>query len=458
MPRLGGTAEPIDSGAALVDGPGRTIIARGDTTLIRAEDGRETVLWVGLRELHSFAWRPDGRMVAWVRGNQDYNYSWGNISPSQVWVAPLGGTAVAVTDSTSLNTQPAWLPNGTLLFISNRDGARDIYALRIAEDGRPIGTPLRLTTGLEPFSVSPSADGRTLAYDRLLLRRNLYALPIPTSGVASMKDAVPLTTGNQTIETLSVTRDGRTLIFDSNLKGRQDLYVMSTAGGEVRRVTRGGTDNFSPDPSPDNREIAFHTIRNTTRDIYVVGIDGSGERALVDDGAESFHPAYSPDGLTIAYSDLATTSTTRVIRRKSLDAEWGPPETLPIPNGFGPRWSPDGRYIAYFTHARPGGIGIYELGGTARQLMPPDTFGLEYPSWPEWSADSRSIYFRAFDADDAEGLYQVDLAGGRPRLLIRFDDPTRTVFLGAIPHDGKRFYFAAGELESDIYLMDLVTK
>ncbi len=456
IPRLGGQAAPADTGAALVAGPGRRVMARGDTTLVVAEDGTETVLYIGFPDLHSFAWRGDGSMVAWVRGNRDYNNSWGNVSPSQVWVAPVGGTPVPVTDSTSLNVKPAWLPDGTLLFISNRDGARDVYAVRLTESGAPRGAPLRLTTGLEPFSVSPSADGRTLAYDRLLLRRNIYALPIPGRGSVSIRSAAPLTSANQTVEMASLSGDGTQLVFDSNIEGRQDLYIMPAAGGEPRRVTRDGFDDFSPDFSPDAREIVFHTIRNTTRDIHVIGSDGTGEVVLVDDAAESFHPAFSPDGLAVVYSDLADSSTTRVVRRDAIGAPWGTPEALPIPDGFGPRWSPDGTALAYFTHARPGGIGIYRFGGEARQLMPPDAFGLEYPSWPEWAPDGRSIYFRAVDAKGIEGLYQVDLDGGAPRLVVRFDDPARSVFLGSIPIGNGRFYFVAGELESDIFLMDLV--
>lgn len=458
VPRLGGQAVPADTGAAPVAGPGRRVLARGDTTLVIADDGTETVLYIGFPDLHSIAWRPDGSMVAWVRGNRDYNNSWGNVSPSQVWVAPIGGVPVPVTDSISLNVKPAWLPDGTLLWISNRDGARDVYALRLGVRGVPRGAPLRLTTGLEPYSVSPSADGRTLAYDRLLLRRNLYALPIPARGAVSISIAEPLTSANQTVESASISRDGRQLVFDSNLEGRQDLYIMPASGGEPRRVTRDGFDDFSPDFSPDGREIVFHTIRTTTRDIHLIRSDGTGEVVLVDDAAESFHPAFSPDGLAVAYSDLADSSTTLVVRRDAIGAPWGSPEALPIPDGFGPRWSPDGSAIAYFTHARPGGIGIYRFGGEARQLMPPEAFGLEYPSWPEWAPDGQSIYFRAFDDDGVEGLYQVGLDGVAPRLVVRFDDPSRSVFLGSIPVGNGRLYFAAGELESDIYLLDLVAR
>lgn len=43
-------------------------------------------------------------------------------------------------------------------------------------------------------------------------------------------------------------------------------------------------------------------------------------------------------------------------------------------------------------------------------------------------------------------------------LLVRFDDSSRAVFVGAIPASNGMLYVAAGELESDIYLLDLVRK
>ena len=53
-------------------------------------------------------------------------------------------------------------------------------------------TRKRLTTGLDAYSISIADDGRTLAYDRMIVRQNIYAIPIPASGVASVRDARPI--------------------------------------------------------------------------------------------------------------------------------------------------------------------------------------------------------------------------------------------------------------------------
>ncbi|MFL5507288.1 MAG: protein kinase domain-containing protein, partial [Gemmatimonadales bacterium] len=145
MPRLGGQAVAADSNDARAILAGLVPYQRGDTFGVRSADGREQVLRIGFIDVHSFVMRRDGGAVAFVVGNADYLSAEGNVSPSAVWVTPVGGTAVRVTDSTSLNVSPVWLPDGTLLFVSNRDGPRDIYAVRLDRVGRPREQPVRLT-------------------------------------------------------------------------------------------------------------------------------------------------------------------------------------------------------------------------------------------------------------------------------------------------------------------------
>jgi Tol biopolymer transport system component len=91
--------------------------------------------------------RRDGEALAFVAGNLEGLLNWGNIAPSAIWVVVAGHAAVRVTDTTSLNASPAWLPDGSLLFVSDRDGARDIYALRIDRAGHHRETAARLTIG-----------------------------------------------------------------------------------------------------------------------------------------------------------------------------------------------------------------------------------------------------------------------------------------------------------------------
>jgi Tol biopolymer transport system component len=78
------------------------------------------------------------------------------------------------------------------------------------------------------------------------------------------------------------------------------------------------------------------------------------------------------------------------------------------------------------------------------------------PLMPYWSADSRTIYYKGYDEQERSSIWAVPLAGGTPRPLIRFDDPTRPSTRREFATDGKRLYFVIAEPQSDIWLMELL--
>jgi TolB protein len=432
----------------------RELEHRGDSLFARDADGRMTFLAAG-PEIHSPAWSSDGSRLAFVRGNREFilSYGLGNVATSEIWVVPVGGAPVRVTDGGSLNLSPAWLPDGRLLFISDREGPRDVYLARLNRSGALASEPVRLTTGLEPFSLSVSADGSTLAYDRFRLNRNIFTLPIPTSGAISIRRAEPLPSVNQVVEGIGISRDGRWLAFDSNLDGAQQIYVMPASGGEPRRVTSDPVGAFAPDFSPDGLQIAFHSQRHATRDIYVVNVDGTGEQRVTDDSAESFQPSFSPDGLHLAYLNNPPHGV-YLLRRDSVGGRWRSAGLLASGAGV-PRWSPEGSRLVF---GAPRRISILMLNGTIRTLYEQKEGAPRSARWPEWSQDGRTIYFRATGPDGVDGLYAIPSAGGSPRRVVSFDDPRLRVGGPAVTIGNGLFYLPVAEMESDIYIMDVTRR
>jgi hypothetical protein len=76
-------------------------------------------------------------------------------------------------------------------------------------------------------------------------------------------------------------------------------------------------------------------------------------------------------------------------------------------------------------------------------------------AFPEWSSDAQTVYYKLTDSDGTAVLRAVPVAGGTPRLLVRFDDPSRPSNRIEFTTDGERFYFTIGRQESDIWLMEL---
>jgi serine/threonine-protein kinase len=460
IPRRGGPTRRLGSRAIWGVHGDRVVYTQRDSIFVRLlEGGEPTFVAYAPPDPHSLIWSADGSKLAYVQGNFAFisvaDGDLGNVAPSSIWIVPVdGGDPAQVTDHPSLNVSPVWLPDGRhLLFVSNRDGARDVYVLPIDGAGRPRGEPIRVTTGLDPHSVSVSADGSTVIYSRFMFRRNVWAIAIPETGSVSISEATPVTVGNQIVENHGVSVDGRWLTFDANLEGSQDIYVMPVEGGEPRRVTWDPGADFHPDFSLDTGEIVFYSSRHGSRDLFLVTTEGTNEVRLTADPGEERHPAFSPDGLRIAFESTGTGRyEIDVVRRDSVGGTWSDPRQLTRAGGHLPRWSPDGRQIVY---EASNAIGIMSLNGKARRLLDGDAAGLFRIGFPDWH--DGFIYFSGADSAGVLGIYQMPAEGGWPRLVVRFDDPTKDVWLPYSVGDNKIFLSLA-EYESDIYAMDLSTK
>ena len=221
-------------------------------------DGKSLRLIAQGGELHSLAWSPDGRWIAYAKGNRqslEAGFYFGNAGKSAIYlVAAAGGQPIPITDDRSSSTSPAWLRGGrTLLFVSDREGGRDIYLAHLSRSGAP-GNVSRLTTGLNPSAITLSVDGRHLLYSLFSESSNIWALPIPVSSPVSVSEARPVTAGNQVIEGFDVSPDARWLAFDSDRSGNPDIYRIPVAGGEPEQLTTDSGSDFGPlwSPRPGN--------------------------------------------------------------------------------------------------------------------------------------------------------------------------------------------------------------
>jgi dipeptidyl aminopeptidase/acylaminoacyl peptidase len=77
---------------------------------------------------------------------------------------------------------------------------------------------------------------------------------------------------------------------------------------------------------------------------------------------------------------------------------------------------------------------------------------------PTWSPDGKGLYFKSHDVNGRASFWYVPVSGGRPRLLVRFDDPDRPSFRFNFGTDGKRFFFAINDRQSDIWVAEVSKK
>jgi len=461
--KLGGTSTPISvlsdphfTHTWSPDGA-RVAFSRGGDSLFAYSSGDTEPQLLGVHTLdpwtpHSFAWSPDGQLLAYVNANEFWRSS-GNLSNSSIWLIDAnGGEPVAITSQEHMNLSPQWLPDSRhIVFISDRDGPRGIYLVEVGIDG-PLEDVQSVAGSSDPHSISLSKDGKKLAYSKFQLRQNIWSIPIPRSEVLSIKDAQPVTTGNQVIESHDLSPDGRFITFDGSRLGNADIYRMPLEGGTAQLIADLPRDAFAPDWSPDGTEIAFHSAmtEGTLSDLFVVSANGGDPRLIVDFPGFDINPAWSPDGLHITFRSRGPQRDDPfaiwIVSRESIGDVWGDPVRLADFPCWVTDWAPDGESLVCDAGSE---LVIVSKAGEMVTRFDPQM----NPSIPHFSPDGSEVYFLV-RFGPAPGVWSFPVTGGEATQLVAFDDPSLSVF-PALTVGPDHFYLTISEYESDIYVMDL---
>ena len=465
---IGPLGDALVSAAAWSPDGSEIAAVRDDSMFVLSADGvRQRFLARG-RELHSCDWSPARTWIACVSGNNTYvqpGAFFANQSPSRIVLISSDGRIAPILDSTSSLQNPRWASDGSrLFFVSNRDGPRDIYAVGVRADGRLRGDPDRITTGLGVHSFSLDAANSRLAYAVYQERANLWSLAVPQSGPVSLDGAEQLTSGSQVIEVMRAGIGRPWVYYDSDLSGNGEIYRIGVMGGEPERLTHAPSDEYAATASPDEQEFAYHSFRTGSRDIFVQKIGAREPEQLTSSPDQECCPVWSPDGRQIAYSEFGPAGGLFIMRRDA-NGRWGKPVRR-LDRGFLHFWSPDGNTIALASgQSIRGSFQVERLelipsdSGDARTIYAvTDTINDPIVEDPHWAPDGRGLYFKSHDQTGQASIWYVSVGGGRPRLLVRFDDPERPSYRLNISTDGKRFFFTINDRQSDVWIADVSQK
>jgi Tol biopolymer transport system component/predicted Ser/Thr protein kinase len=206
--------------------------------------------------------------------------------------------------------------------------------------------------------------------------------------------------------------DGTTIAFHSERDGNTEIYVMNPDGSDQHNLTNNHAGDYHPTWSPDSTKIAFGSDRDGKAEIYVMNADGSNVVRVTHDNDNNGWAAWSPDGGRIAYSSSRDGNPEIYV----INVDGSNPVRLTNnpANDTAPAWSPDGTQIAFMTN-RDGHWQIYAMnvdGSNQRNLT--NTGSNDW--WPAWSPDGTKIAYIS-DRDGKGEIYVMDTSGANQQRL-----------------------------------------
>jgi Tol biopolymer transport system component/C-terminal processing protease CtpA/Prc len=242
-----------------------------------------------------------------------------------------------------------------------------------------------------------------------------------------------------------------------------DIWVVSAKGGEAHLLVSNPAEESRPLYSPDGARLAFVSTRTGGGDIYILTLaSGELKRLTFDDGLDQLD-SWSRDGKWIYFSNG-----THDVGRKNdvyrVSSEGGTP--MPVTadrftNEYQGAPSPDGLSVAFaargngdqqwwrhgHSHLDESEIWLRKDGTAGAYEKLVDLNGRN--NWPMWAPDGKQLYFMS-DRTGTENIWSLPV-GAKPKQVTKFTNGR--VLWPSMGYDGKAIVF-----ERDFKIWQLDTK
>ncbi len=251
--------------------------------------------------------------------------------------------------------------------------------------------------------------------------------------------------GPQSLAHPTFSPDGDRIAYQVDFEGDEnhDVVVVRSNGMNAKKITDGVEDNSEPEFSPDGGRVSFVSNRvKDTENLYLISSRGGKIRRLTNERLPVRQYSWSPDGRWIAYltgvgdedyislADTKNLKTKRVLQKKnvehSLAGEWGGPAP----------WSPDGKKLLFVSNEHDSqDIGQYDITTKRMKWLVRSKSDKHQPMW---SCDGRRLAY--LEIDDPNIVVKVK-SGNSTRVVSPKDGTSRA--LHWLP-DGKGLVFVNG--------------
>ncbi|PYV98155.1 MAG: hypothetical protein DMG89_12020 [Acidobacteria bacterium] len=255
--------------------------------------------------------------------------------------------------------------------------------------------------------------------------------------------------------------DGKTIVFVSNISGRNNLWLVPAEGGWPMQLTVSDQRQMAPAWSPDGKWIAYQSDYDGDEqwDIFFVS-PKTGQVVNVTNTREvaELRPTWSPNGRYVAYMVKPKTSSVYEIdvfdtlMRQTKHVTTGTPKEK---MNVGPIWSKDGKFIVYTQEQAKGtdsNIFIAELATGKSTVLTPHE-GEHLYSANDISPDGKRVLITSNAGNGYENVGLLDIASKKVEWLTQ---DKWEISGGYFSPDGRIVAWTANvDGNSDIYLRDL---
>lgn len=444
----------------------RFSLPRGDLEVIAELEGAESI-----------SLSPEDRFVVYdqmIPGDGG-NYDIGMLSLD-------AGTSVPLIRHPANDVLLGWAPKShEVLFLSDRDGTVDAWAIQVSEHG-PEGPPQLLQRNMgQAKALGFSRDGSFFfsSYKRWF---STGVAPFDlASGTVATESSKGILGSNMPA---AWSPDGEYLAFVPEIEGpkgsggpyRRPLHIYHIASGSGRELAS-HLQTRNPQWSPDGRLIVL-SARDTLRDrdrysggLFVVDTRSGGvSQVLKLDPAtrtsfwSDLSAVWAPEGGAIIYAlyDNALKEG-RLIRR---DLESGEEQELLRDSTLTSRQfalSPDGRRLAFSLRSAASGYndGIHSGGrlmimnldnGRVEELHRIPEQGRVYSL--QWSPDGKYVLYTKRDPEENRtSVWRVAVAGGAAGKTWTVEEDCYDAYLSLSP-DGRRVAYTTYHQENEVWVME----
>ncbi len=344
-----------------------------------------------------FRWSYNGTFIAYTRDDIDReNYN----RTSHIWIYSVpSGETYQLTNTPSGESGPHWLPDGRLLFNSEREGIEKVYV------------------------ISPSGGEASRYYDDETA---------PVTGVFSNDHSkIAYTERDESPdkkEREKLAEEGYdSYQWDADQTEFIQIWIYDLAAKSHTKITSGPYNCSGPRWSPNDRLVAFTSNRSETgsdendnSDIWTVPSAGGDISRVTTNPGPDQSPVWSPDGRFIAYQSSGYENhQADHLELTVIYASGGEPVNLT--ENFD-----------------------YSVGGT----------GDGNPGWlPVWSPDGNSVYMAPFQ-ETSRSLYRLSAGGGKEEEVLSDDNYLFSDF--QLSKDGSTWLFEGSSATSpgDAFIAD----